>query len=409
MTKLFLGVDVSLRENKAVFMDEEGRSLKSLSFSNDLIGASKLAETVLFTAHKLSAHKLVAGLESTSHFSWHLGRFLKEEQSLKALEPKVYVLNAKAVKRFRDSYNDLPKNDKLDAWVIADLLRFGRLPKEMDLDERYFALQQLTRSRLRLIDTITREKNRFLSTLFLKFSSLRADNPFSNPFGTTALAVIEEFLSPEEIASMSLEDLVDFLIKKSKNRFENPEEIAKALQKAARSSYRLPKSLADPINASLASSLSVIKTLESQVKALDKAIENHLGTIPQPLTSIKGIGPVFAAGIIAEIGNISRFDNHAALAKYAGLAWNEHQSGEFKASYTPRIRSGNRFLRYYLVEAALRVKVHNPEYSRYYDKKYAEVTKSPHKRAIVLTARKLVRLIFALLRKNQLHIPEKGR
>ena len=67
-------------------------------------------------------------------------------------------------------------------------------------------------------------------------------------------------------------------------------------------------------------------------------------------------------------------------------------------------KSGNRYLRYYLVQAANSVRHHIPEYKDYYTKKYNEVPKTQHKRALVLTARKFVRLVFALLSKHQLYI-----
>jgi hypothetical protein len=70
-------------------------------------------------------------------------------------------------------------------------------------------------------------------------------------------------------------------------------------------------------------------------------------------------------------------------------------------------RTGNRYLRYYLVEAANLVRRHEPEYHAFYQKKYREVQKHSHKRALVLTARKLVRLIDALLRNNQIYAPKK--
>lgn len=56
-----------------------------------------------------------------------------------------------------------------------------------------------------------------------------------------------------------------------------------------------------------------------------------LEMIPQTLTSIKGIGNVYAAGIIAEIGDINRFPSQASVAKYAGLVWTQHQSSDFEA------------------------------------------------------------------------------
>ncbi|BFH13767.1 hypothetical protein PMJ10TS2_33950 [Paenibacillus melissococcoides] len=71
------------------------------------------------------------------------------------------------------------------------------------------------------------------------------------------------------------------------------------------------------------------------------------------------------------------------------------------------IRSGNRFLRYYLVEAANSVKNRDPEFREYYRKKFNEVPKHQHKRALVLTARKLVRLVDVLLRNDQLYTPRR--
>ncbi|MER2171294.1 MAG: IS110 family transposase, partial [Psychrobacillus psychrodurans] len=66
-------------------------------------------------------------------------------------------------------------------------------------------------------------------------------------------------------------------------------------------------------------------------------------------------------------------------------------------------------LRYYLVQAADAVRKYDTEYKAFYQKKYQEVTKHQHKRALVLTARKLVRLVHSLLRTNQLYIPPERR
>lgn len=116
---------------------------------------------------------------------------------------------------------------------------------------------------------------------------------------------------------------------------------------------------------------------------------------------------MFTAGILAEIGDIHRFNDQAAFAKYAGLAWSRYQSGKFEADETNLIKSGNRYLRFYLVEAANSVMRNEPEFRSYYLKKYHEVPKHQHKRALVLTARKLVRLIDALLRKDQIYTPRR--
>ena len=161
---------------------------------------------------------------------------------------------------------------------------------------------------------------------------------------------------------------------------------------------RLWKVVEDSIDLVLGTSIQAIRSLQSQLKELDKAIQRILDSIPEAtcLRSIPGIGQIYAAGILAEIGDIDRFDDQAALAKYAGLAWNKHQSGSFEAEDTKRIRSGNRFLRYYLIEAANSVRLREQE-----------LPKHQHKRALVLTARKLVRLVDALLRNDQLYTPQR--
>lgn len=388
MSPMLIGIDVSLRSHHVQFMDGAGRELASFSVSNDQTGADTLIKKILDTSTKEELQLLRIGMEATSNLGWHLAHYLKSE--LQSYEPnvqsQVYVLNARKVARFKKGYDTLPKNDRIDAWVIADHLRFGRLPHEMKDIIQFEALQRLTRTRFYLMNNIKRDKTYFLNQVFLKFSGMRQDNPFSNTFGNTSLAVIQE-LEPEQVMTMSMEELISFLQDKGKNRFDNPEEIATYLKKIARSSYRLDKAMADPVNISLATTLSVIQHLESEVKKLDKEIDKIMKGIPQTLTSVKGIGPVFAAGILAEIGGIDRFHDHNDLAKYAGLVWSQHQSGEFEAEETSRMRTGNKYLRYYLVQAADSVRKHDSEYKAFYQKKYDEVPKHKHKRALVLSAR----------------------
>ncbi|MEE3451590.1 MAG: IS110 family transposase, partial [Acutalibacteraceae bacterium] len=350
--------------------------------------------------------EVTVGLESTGCYGDHLVYFLKENAELAKFNRSIHVLNPKQVKKFKDTYNDLQKNDYIDSFVIADCLRFGRINKEVYMDDaRFKALQILTRQRFFAVRSLTVEKQRFLNVIFKKYSSLAQNKVFSNTFGASALALYEEFDSADTLAYMDLHELTDFLVKKSKNRFSDPEAVAKAIQKAARSSYRLPKTVNDSVNQVLSSSICLIRALEQQIKVLDKAIAEQLELIPNTLQSIPGIGPVYSAGIIAEIGDIHRFKNQSALGKYAGLAWTQNQSGDFESKNTKLIRSGNKFLKYYLCEAALSLVRCDTEYSRFYHLKYNEVNKGQHKRALALTARKFVRLVYALLIDNKLYTP----
>ena len=117
---------------------------------------------------------------------------------------------------------------------------------------------------------------------------------------------------------------------------------------------------------------------------------------------------MYAAGLIAEIGQIERFKDQTKLAKYAGLCWKVKQSGNYQSPNTPLTKQGNRYFRYYLVEAVNSVKNYLPEYKAFYQSKCKEVPKHKHKRALVLTARKFTRLVDTLLRNHQLYTPPRS-
>jgi transposase len=92
---------------------------------------------------------------------------------------------------------------------------------------------------------------------------------------------------------------------------------------------------------------------------------------------------------------------------FAGLKWRHSGSDGFQVEETPLTRIGNAYLRYYFCEAVLSVQRRDPEYAAFYQKKYAEARKHRHKCAMVLTARKLVRLVVHLLATNQPFQPRK--
>ena len=181
--------------------------------------------------------------------------------------------------------------------------------------------------------------------------------------------------------------------------------VAEKLQNAAKNSYRLDKLSAEPITLAISSSFNVLQAYKEEIKAIDKGILKSIKGLNEQayssLISIPSIGPVYASGIIAEIGSIDQFKDEASLAKYAGLFWKENESGKFSADDTHLTKAGNPYLRYYLIEAAFSVKNYVHTYNEYYIKKMNEVKIHKEGRAKVLTARKLVKLIFALMTSGQ--------
>ena len=152
------------------------------------------------------------------------------------------------IKAFKKALADTPKSDINDAYAIAERLRFGHLPAPFIPNELYQPLQRLTRFRFHLSHQISREKNYFLSLLFLKFSEYQNLDPFSNTFGAASQAVLTDYLTMDEIVAAPLEELVELLVKEGRNHFPKPEAIATVIKRAARDSYRPHPSLNEPLN-----------------------------------------------------------------------------------------------------------------------------------------------------------------
>ena len=407
MNQLFVGIDVGSRGNTAYLMRPDGEKHSNFTVQNNRGGAKILIDKIVSALTAMGLEQVVIGMEATGIYGDNLVYALREDGALGRFQRKIHVLNPKQVSKFKESYSDLPKNDDVDAFVIADKLRFGRITKEVYMDDyRYKALQTLTRARFYAVQDLTREKQRFANYLFLKCSGLAQDKDIANSSATT-IALMERFETVDELAYADLDELTVFIDEKGRN-FADPAAKAKAIQTAARNSYRLPITVNNSVNQAMSVCIATMRALEKQIKVLDKQIEQLFAIIPNTLTSVPGIGKVYSAGIIAEIGDVNRFQSQASVAKYAGLVWKQHQSGEFEAQNTRLIKSGNRFLRYYLLEAANSVRRCDSEFKRYYDLKYKQVNKYQHKRALALTARKLVRLVFRLLKDGRNYIPPEG-
>lgn len=298
----------------------------------------------------------------------------------------------------------MDKTDIKDSFVIADRLRFGRVPQGQAPDAKFLALQRLTRCRYHLVQCASDLKNYASSFLFLTFSEWNRSKPFSDLFGATPSKLLKKFHSASELAEVPTEELKQLLQKFSKGHFRDVDAKTEEIKQSGKDSFPVPKELASQVHLVLKQTLQQLELLKKHIVRLDKKIAKQMGKFNNVLQSIPGIGPVLSAGILAEIGDVSRFPGQAQLAKYAGLTWRKNQSGGFCGDATPLTKTGNSYLRYYLIQAAQCMVQHNDEYREYFNRKCRETPRHPYKRALSLTARKLVRLVYALLSGNQLYM-----
>ena len=407
--KLFVGIDVSSKDLQVAIMSSQTAQelLFSGSVLNDLNGISELKQKILTLNQQNHYEKIVIGMESTSIYSFHPAMFFQLDDDLNQFNLETVVLNPTEVKRFKNIFEE-NKNDTIDAFYNADFLRLERYSVGIVKEEQYIALQRLTRSRFQLAANLTESKQHFIENLYYKLNKLVVDKLDTSIFGDTMMNLLSDEFTNDDLNAIPVEDLAAYLNKQGHGRFADPQKLAKAIKKAVRGSYRLGKVMQNSVDIVLSIYTSEIKTFTKLIKQLDDEITKMMTVIPEAaiLQSIPGIGPVYSAGIIAEIGQIDRFDNQAKLAKYAGLTWKQYQSGNFTGQVTRMTHSGDVYLRYYLIEATNSIIRYDETFNRYFTKKQHEVARTPRKRALALTARKLVRVIDKLLRDHQIYRKE---
>ena len=146
---------------------------------------------------------------------------------------------------------------------------------------------------------------------------------------------------------------------------------------------------------------------DSQVEIYNKQIEHELSQIDygKIITSIPGVGIITGAMIISEIGDINNFQTPHQLLAFAGLDPIVNQSGDFEASHNKPSKRGSKYLRWAIHQVSSGIWKWDKTFKEYYDKKMKEG--KHHYVAIGHIDKKLIRVIFSLLKNKQSFIPQK--
>ena len=149
--KCFVGLDVSSTKLDSCIMLSDTTTPFVASLPNDLIGAQEIKKHILELNDTYSFEHIVIGMEATSRYSFHPAMFFHEDSNLKALNVEVMVEQPNKIKKYRKAFEE-SKNDTIDAFYIADYFRIERFSPAFLKEEKYLALQHLTRTRLQLIE-----------------------------------------------------------------------------------------------------------------------------------------------------------------------------------------------------------------------------------------------------------------
>jgi transposase len=371
---------------------------------NNRLGAEQVIAWLLQLAagsDGVSYSHLEGGLEATGLLWLPFHVYLTESAALRPFHLSLICFNPKLIADFKKGVvlaDD--KDDGRDAWAVVQRVRFGAWPNSYVPSAFWQGLRRLTRYRFHLAHELARDSTRFGTHVFLKWSDWPRVAPFSDLLGATSATLLTEY-STADLAALSLAQLTELIDCLGKRRFTDPQATARKVQQVLAQSYPVASQLEEAVMSVLKVQLEHIRSTEKSIQRLDRDIATYMQPVPNPLLSVRGLGPVITAGILAEIADSARFPGDPQLAKYAGLVWRKHASSHFVAEDTRLSKVGNVYLRYYLVQGANLLRQYNLDYQAYYWRKFEETPKHKHKRALVLTARKLTRLVHALLTKNQ--------
>jgi hypothetical protein len=422
MNRLQVGIDFSQKKADFCLLFPDGQPLEPhVSFANSCSGYSSAKQLLLDTLDTYAFDGIDVSGEATG-FLW-LPFFLQlaADPDLTLRDIDLFLLNPRWIKWFKKCFAEDHKCDEKDAFYIAERTRTRR-PGIAWSPPNCLPLRFYTRLRFHVVQNLAREKCYFSAFLFLKASSYRCIKPFSDVFGVTSRLVLTQQPTLDELADLPVEDLASYLYELSGHHLPDSLDNARKLQRVARESFPLDQSLVLPVQRILDLTLDHIRFLEAQREQVDRWIATELENHPvvAQLATIPGVGPVFSSGLGAEIGGVHRFlqgqkwdkkrkryrprnlrDAEDAVAKIAGLWWPRADSGDFEAEDRHLAKTGNRYLRYYLIQAANLMRKYIPEYKAFYARKYKEASKHHHKRALVMTARKSVGLVVGLLHRDE--------
>ena len=334
--KLFIGLDLHKNTSTFVIKDKEGNVVNSAKVLTDKNDVSRYINAI---KRNNGGKELSLVVEPVSQWYYYA-------DLIESLGVDVHLAHPMEVKAIAHSHI---KTDKIDASVLADLLRTNFLPEAYFSPAEVRGWKEQCRFRASVINLRVQVKNKIHAILFKH--SLKHN--FSDLFGKGG----RRWLAGLE--------------------------------------------LNEPFKTNLNKYLGLIDYLTGEIETAEERITDTVINCPQAklLISIPGISYCSALTIMAEIGNIKRFMSVKHLQSYAGLIPSTYNSGD-KQIHGKITKRGSKWLRWIMIEAAY----HQMNCKRIsgFGSYYNTLKKRKgSKTAAVATARKLLAVVWRLLKDNR--------
>ena len=378
MSMYFIGIDISkYKHDCCIISAADQKVVSKVTIKNNKSGFDELLTIINSLSNP---EDIRIGFESTAHYALNLELFL-ENSLLTFMEVNpVLISEYKKSKTLRRT-----KTDSVDCESIARWLMTVEYKPHSKGFYHAYSLKSLTRLRDRLIRQRSFYLVKITNVLDHTFPEFK---PFFNErLSKTALYLLENYGSAEKMARMNSASY-EKLRSLSRGKF-SPQQFLQ-LKELAANTVGVNNSIFD---VELNSLLSLYKSLVKEIDTIEKEIHKLIEEVHPHYMSIPGIGPLSAAVIYSEYGDISNFSNPGQMLAFAGIEPGINESGT--ESHGGRmVKRGSSQLRYTLINCCLPLIRFDMTFATYYAKKRGEG--KPHRVAITHVAKKLIRVIYAL-------------
>lgn len=398
---LILGCDIGSEIHYVRAIDTRGRELSksAFAFSNTREGFEGAKDWAVQLAAVYNKKQIVLGLEPTGHYWFCLATWMVTNGI------SVVQVNPYAVKQTKEvEDNSQLKDDRKDPKLIANLVKDGNfgmpyLPEKVYADMRRLSMfrDQLNEDRIRNINRLHRE---------MKIYFPEYKDAFGKTDGLFCLEVLRIAPFPEDLLKLG-EDGIRQIWREAKLRGRGYSRAGEIIKYASES-----VGLKDGTEAGK----TVARWFAEKIMELDKKLSETEGELMQKcrqiphaekILEISGIGENTLSGILAEMGDITRFDDVKEIQKLSGLNLVSCNSGKHNGQ-TKISHRGRKRLRYWLFQAAKSAVAHAEEFKEvhvYYTTRVDNPLKKMQ--SLIVIACKLLRVIYAILKKGVTYAPKK--
>lgn len=398
---LIIGCDVGSETHYLRAIDTRGRELSkcAFSFSNDSDGFQSAKGWALELAAKHDKSQIVLGLEPTGHYWFCLATWMISN-GISVVQVNPYAV--RQTKEIED--NSQLKDDTKDPKLIANLVKDGNFGMPYLPEKLYAELRRLSMFRDQLNEDRIRSINRMHRELKIYFPEYK--EALGKVDGTFSLELLKQAPFPDDLTALGEAGIRQ--IWRNANLRGRGYSRAGEILKYAKTSVGMKDGVG-------AGKIAVqwfverIMELDAELAVIEDQINQKCREIPHTgnILEISGIGENTLSGILAEMGDISRFDDAKEIQKLSGLGLVACSSGKHKGE-TRISHRGRKRLRYWLFQAAKSAVAHAEEFKELHTY-YTTRANNPLKKmqSLIVIACKLLRIIFTILKTGTVYDPKK--